>query len=635
MNEKLGNRLKKAEESRQNFQEEPRTGGYGIGRGQALFGTGRVDLPVSQRSSLLGRLEPIKVAAYIRVSTEFKVQEESFEVQEQYFSRLIQDTPGWSYAGIYSDYGISGTNKEDRMGFRRLLRHCKEGKIDRILCKSISRFTRNTEDLLDAVRILNKRKISILFEKEGIDTAEPVNEFVLTTLAALAQEESRSMSENIKSSIRMRFSKGEVFFNPIYGYRVYKSRDPYGHVVRDVVIEPKEAEVVRFIYRRAIKGDTYASIARELNRQLIPYPVRQNVTRGRKGEKESPDCGWTGPRVTAILKTERYTGDAICQKTYKRDIISHRDYKNTGQAPQYVVRDNHPAIISREDYAKVQKRLEARKRGKRDAIRQYPLSGRVVCGKCGRVYQLKNSTEEHQIWQCPLSVQNTHSRLVCDEPGLYDVQLYRVVKKGFAERFHMLEFLDKDGEVGNTPDDFLQKMSMRFEQQVLYDTVEEDRAFLKRRYSAAHSLEQQNSKRLQNIRKVMVSVSEGELMEKLRAVESRCQFDYNKNMEERMELEEEVKRMERYWMDLENDYGYRKEALKWLRAMPGGKEGILELMQGLTSEHLKAWVMKLTVESPFHYRILWYDNHTTEVHLRDNLENMEDIRNFEAVGWIW
>lgn len=156
------------------------------------------------------------MAAYIRVSTDSSDQENSYETQERYFNQLIESNPEWNAVGVYSDYGISGTSRENRTGFRRLLRHCKEGKIDRIVCKSISRFARNTADFMEALDALHDSGVTILFEKENLDTADPTNDFILTTLAAIAQEESRSISGNINLGNKIRFPKGEVRNAVIY-----------------------------------------------------------------------------------------------------------------------------------------------------------------------------------------------------------------------------------------------------------------------------------------------------------------------------------------------------------------------------------------------------------------------------------
>lgn len=161
----------------------------------------------------------LNVAAYIRVSTDSSDQENSYETQERYFHQLIENNPDWNPIGVYSDYGISGTVKDKRVGFKRLLRHCRERKIDRIVCKSISRFSRNTADFMTALNTLHDNNVTILFEKENLDTADPTSDFILTTLAAIAQEESRSISRNINLGNKMRYPRGEVKNMVIYGYR--------------------------------------------------------------------------------------------------------------------------------------------------------------------------------------------------------------------------------------------------------------------------------------------------------------------------------------------------------------------------------------------------------------------------------
>ena len=166
-----------------------------------------------------GHEGPLRVAAYIRVSSDSAAQEDSYELQERYFSSLLARNKDWESAGIYSDYGISATSKEKRTGFKRLLRHCQEGRIDRIICKSISRFARNTQDFLKAMGLLKDCGVSILFEREALDTAEHYSEFIVTTLAAIAQEESRSISTNILWGNSKRFPEGKVRNRDIYGYR--------------------------------------------------------------------------------------------------------------------------------------------------------------------------------------------------------------------------------------------------------------------------------------------------------------------------------------------------------------------------------------------------------------------------------
>ena len=193
-------------------------------------------------------------------STSLRGQKESFETQKQYFCRRIQTNPSWNYAGVYFDYAVSGVSQESRVGFQRLLRHCKEGKIDRILCKSISRFHRNTKDFLEVIHLLQTKRISVFFEEENLDTTKPSDEFILTILAAIAQEESRSVSEAVKQTIQMRFSRGDVFFRQIYGYRIVQSVLSDGRSEKIIAVHESEAKVVRLIYRRALEGEKLCRI---------------------------------------------------------------------------------------------------------------------------------------------------------------------------------------------------------------------------------------------------------------------------------------------------------------------------------------------------------------------------------------
>ena len=600
-------------------------------RGEPLIGTGKAD---RERRNLTGQETKLRVAAYIRVSTDFSCQEDSFEQQERYFTNRIRNLPEWEYAGIYSDYGISGTSKEQRLGFLRLLRHCEEGKIDRILCKSISRFTRNTQDLLEAVRILQRNRISICFEKENLDTAEPVNEFVLTTLAALAQEESRSMSENMKTGIRMRFSQGEVLFQPIYGYRVYKSRDSNGNLIRDIVIEPQEAQIVRYIYRSVIEGKTYTEIARTLNSQLVVYPCRRNTVRGRKDGKPSADYGWTGERVASIVKNERYTGDAICQKTTKEDLFTHHDVKNAGQLPKYQVRNNHPAIISREEYQMVQEILANRRHGKSETAK-YWFSGRIICGRCGRIYHLR-SNREFRVWQCPCTTMNSHSRLICDEPGIYEFQLQRAVRKGFAERSGLIRLLEKGRMTEAGTGGFLEQIMNGLEQQAVYEWSEEEYNCVRRRYDAARQLDRHYGKRLRDVEAVIrAGTTRQESMEQLFMAEGKCRSACDKSAGELNAVWKDVRSCEQYRSEMERDYPKRRAAIAWIRELSLDRYGVEALLSGIAGEHLQAFVLQITVENLCSFRIRWYDNQTTHVQLEDCPENVARIREMMAQGFVW
>lgn len=270
----------------------------------------------------------VRVAAYIRVSSTNPAQEDSYEMQERYFMSLLAGNAGWTSAGIYSDHGISATSREGRTGFNRLLRHCKQGKIDRVICKSISRFARNTQDFLVALRTLKENNVTILFEREAMDTADAYSEFILTTLAAIAQEESRSISANIAWSNQKRFPAGNVCNKDIYGYEFRKGEytvNENGYRYRAVFIIPEEAEIVRMVFRLFTKEELgFTQIAQKLDAMHI-QPLNSGCRQRQKRKptvlpagtlKEEDKRGWTATDVRYMIANVRYCGSVLCQKTY-------------------------------------------------------------------------------------------------------------------------------------------------------------------------------------------------------------------------------------------------------------------------------------------------------------------------------
>ena len=219
-------------------------------------------------------LQKIRVACYIRVSTDDPAQEDSYEAQERYFSKLLLSRPAWDSVGVYSDYGISGTKKENRTGLNRMLRHCEQGRIDRVICKSISRLSRNTADTVAIIRQLKALGITCYFEKESLDTGDMKSEFILTTLAALAQEESRTISENLRWSFDRRAPKGDLPNYECYGYRLSDEIEvtDTGYWRREVEIIPEEAEIVKAIFLHYANGLSMTDIAHVLNHRNISAP---------------------------------------------------------------------------------------------------------------------------------------------------------------------------------------------------------------------------------------------------------------------------------------------------------------------------------------------------------------------------
>ena len=321
-----------------------------------------------------------KVAAYARVSRDTERLMHSVSAQVSYYSTLIQKNPEWEYAGVYADMGISGTDTSKRGEFLRMLADCEEGKIDIILTKSISRFARNTVDLLETVRHLKDLGIEVRFEKEHTHSLSEDGELMLTLLASFAQEESRSISENVKWGVRKRFQSGEIGAanKHILGYR-------YDDELRKYVIIPEEAESVRWMFQMYIDGVSLREIAGSMNRAGI------RTTLGNDFQEAS---------VRQLIFNEVYVGDIRRQKCYMADPITKTKVKNCGELPQYYMADCHEAIIDRETYAKVQAEME-RRAGLVNPT--YPFTGKIKCGICGQSFTRRKGTtkgKEYVSWFC-------------------------------------------------------------------------------------------------------------------------------------------------------------------------------------------------------------------------------------------
>ena len=334
-----------------------------------------------------------KVAAYCRVSTDTLEQTSSFEAQRNYYTNLINSNPEYEMAGLFADEGISGTNTKKREQFNAMIEACKVGEIDLILTKSISRFARNTLDCLNYVRQLKELGIGIIFEKENIDTLDAKGEVLLTILSSLAQDESRSVSENSTWGIRRRFEQGKVTINhtKFMGY----DKDEEG----TLIINEKQAQIVRRIYKEYLDGKGTNRIARELEKDKV---------KNWKGKTK-----WYESTVRSMLQNEKYKGDALLQKTYTVDFLSKKRVENNGEVPQYYVEESHPAIIEPEIWEAVQLEMARRKKYCKEhgitkldyASSGHALCGRVICGQCGHVYGRRTwmSTDAQYkkiVWIC-------------------------------------------------------------------------------------------------------------------------------------------------------------------------------------------------------------------------------------------
>ncbi len=329
-----------------------------------------------------------KVCAYARVSTSSSAQEESLENQATYYRNTIEANPDYEFIGIFADSGYTGT-KDNRPGFQQMMTYCREGKIDLILTKSISRFARNTTIVLEYVRELKLLGIEIYFERENIQTLSKDGELMLAVLSSFAEEESRSASENVKWRVRKKFEQGELLINTkrFLGY----DKDEYG----DLVINRREAKIVSYIFEAYLSGKGTHRIAKDLNKNKIP-----TVT----GTK------WYDTTVLAILKNEKYKGDAWLQKTYTPNHLTKKKKRNTGEVDYYYIEDNHSAIVSREMWEAAQINLKDNIRNTEHTQPKNKHSGLLICSKCGcnlrkRVW---NSGKPCQkvVWQCSNYIKN-------------------------------------------------------------------------------------------------------------------------------------------------------------------------------------------------------------------------------------
>ncbi len=549
----------------------------------------------------------LRVAAYIRVSSEHESQEDSYALQERYFTGLLAQNPSWVSAGIYSDYGISATSDRHRVGFQRLLRHCKEGKLDRIIVKSISRFARNTVDFLEAMNRLKECGVTILFEKEALDSADELSEFVLTTLAAIAQEESRAISSNIRWGQQVRFPRGDTANFAIYGYRFAEGDDALettasGYRRRRVAVVAEEAPVVRRIFAEAASGAQPRDIARGLNRDNVPAPPPRRIKTRRL--KEELDEGWTGARIGQMIRNERYCGDAIAQKTYTEDYLSHKAKVNRGERPQYYIKNHHPAIVGRTLYEEAQ----SKGKGGGRTPNRYPLSGQLLCPHCGRVFNVRN-TGHNAIWFCPSTARN-NGKVICRNDPLYEEQVVNAVKKGLWERFSR---------------SFVADIRARLEHLQGSDYNESDRAMMQRRAQILF-LERSNAERKKKLAQARLGTQQvradvfGDGLEEAEALAKElaaCDKRLAAIAEKEAALSAEAEHKERYWKMLEENYKWRADAIQWMKTLPDGRDGIDAFIEGLTAAYVKAFILSITVHNAKRFTIRWFDDVSSDVELYD------------------
>jgi site-specific DNA recombinase len=333
------------------------------------------------------QVKKLRVAAYCRVSTEFEEQESSYTTQVNHYTDYINNHPEWLLAGIYADDGISATNTKKREQFNKMIDDCMAGKIDMVITKSISRFARNTLDCLKYIRQLKEVNIPVFFEKENINTMDAKGEVLITIMASLAQQESQSLSQNVKLGIQYRNQQGIVRVNSLLGYKKDANKK--------LIVDPERAWIVKRIFQEFLDGYAPSEIARRLEADGVITDY---------GKKQ-----WRSSSIELTLHNEKYMGDALLGKTYTVDFLTKKRVVNTGQSPQYYVEDDHEAIIPKEEFLAVQAEMDRRKTiaiapdgTRRSYTGKTCFSQRVFCGVCGDMYAhiFWYDGGKHTVWRC-------------------------------------------------------------------------------------------------------------------------------------------------------------------------------------------------------------------------------------------
>ena len=390
----------------------------------------------------------LRVAAYCRVSTDDEEQLTSYEAQQNYYTDKIMTNQEWIMAGIFADEGITGTSARKRPEFLRMIRLCKQKKIDIILTKSISRFARNTVDCLNYIRALRELGIAVIFEKENINTLEADSEILITMLGAFAQAESESISANVRWGKRqaMREGKAIIQYDRLYAYQ--KGEDGKPQII------PDQAEVVQSIYKQYLAGASLRMIKDRLEAEQIP--------------NAAGNARWTITAVRSILSNEKYCGDVLLQKSFVSDCINRKVIRNTGQLPMYLVQNHHEGIVDRKTFHAVQAEMARRNAGKSPSKKnastgmtsyasKYALSERLVCGECGTLYRRCTWTCKGQkriVWRC-VSRLDYGKKYCHHSPTLDEAPLQRAIlaaiNSAMSNKDHLIRQLQSAMELELAP----------------------------------------------------------------------------------------------------------------------------------------------------------------------------------------
>ncbi|MGO1368503.1 recombinase family protein [Senegalia sp. (in: firmicutes)] len=486
----------------------------------------------------------LKVASYCRVSTEEELQLNSLENQIIHYTNYIRSNPHWKFAGIFTDRGKSGTRTKKRTGFNKIIKSALDGKIDIIICKSISRFARNVIDTLGTVKLLREKGIRVIFEKEELDTGNMQSDFVLTVLSLMAQEESRSISENITWANTKRFEMGKPIFARLLGY-TKEDEEAW-------IIVEEEAEIVREAFNEALKGKK-------------PYQIAKSFIR--KGYKKANGrVDWSAIAVRDILKNERYKGDALCQKTYTKNYLSHEIKINEGERNQYLLKDNHEPIVDKETFDKVQdilSKANPKTKIKRGARKSYPLSSRLVCEECGANFQ-RYICRGKVTWRCG---NHMKSNLLCKAEGIPEENVKRALIKAFDKTYKI--FTEGAGK-----------------HQVL--------KLIKVLVNAENNKENSQSRLRLELEKAL-------LKENTAIINLEDTTDITLK---RKQIEKEIEKSETWWTFFDEDDNYRKRAIETLENIKKSSVLKVELKKNIEDiEFLRAWVTLIKAVSPYVFSI--------------------------------
>ena len=381
-------------------------------------------------------IQKTRVAAYCRVSTDSEEQETSYDAQVSHYTAYIQSKKEWEFVKVYADDGISGTNTMKREAFNQMIEDCEAGKIDLILTKSISRFSRNTVDCLKYTRQLKALNIAVFFEKENINTLDAKGEVLMTIMAALAQQESESLSANVRLGIQYRNQQGKVQVN--HNWFLGYTKDEDGNLI----IDEAQAEIVRRIYREYLEGQSLLQIKRSLEADGI--------------KNGAGHLKWHESNIKQILTNEKYIGDALLQKTYTVSILEKKRAENNGQMPKYYVEGSHEAIIDKDVFLKVQAEMSRRANlnpgGKKRVYNsKYALSGMVFCGHCGDIYRRiywNNHGKKSTVWRCVSRVLKKSSGIDCPARTVWAEELHdaivTAINDAYAQRHTVIPILKEN-----------------------------------------------------------------------------------------------------------------------------------------------------------------------------------------------